>query len=125
MEIRIDRDSVHPGDDTESHAATLRVEPTATIGEFLETVRRMAFLPSISGGEATWIIDCAGAGGASIGVIAEQWTAPRLTIPADTPLAAVLPVTGGGVFFRYWCQASPESVLSSLVNKTALPPRYR
>ena len=135
IKVKIDRDSVHAGDDFISHAAIVRISPSASIAEFLEQVRKpnfyptsiggnITFLPGIKGGNATWLIDCGGIKGKCIGVIAAQWQEAKLTLPADTPLKSLLLSNSSGFYFRYWCQADPEIVFSCVLNGKDLPNKY-
>ena len=124
INVKIDRDSVHPGDDVQSHATTLRVPSTATLGAFLLQVRQTNYLPGIHGGKATWLINLTGNEGKCIGVVAEEWNEPKLTIPADTPVKTLLHSNPSGFIFRYWCQANPETVFSSVLYGKELPDRY-
>ena len=121
IDIKIDRDSVHAGDDIAPHFTTLRVPSSATVGEFLQQVRGAGFLASISGGEATWVIDCPEAKGGTIGVLAQQWQEPRLAIPANTPVSTLISLNRPSFYFRYRAQADPQSVFSTLLSGTELP----
>ena len=56
LEVAIDRDSVHAGDDMQSHETSINVEATASLSVLLDKVQTMGYLPGIRGGEATWII---------------------------------------------------------------------
>ncbi len=124
MTIQIDRDSVHPGDDLVSHATTLNISHSATIADFLKEIRQVHFLPSISGGKATWLIDSEGSESKCIGVLAQQWSEPKLTISASTPITEI---SSGkpGFYFRYWCQADPDTVFSCVRSGRELPDKYR
>ena len=124
INVKIDRDSVHPGDDMSSHATTLRIPSSATLAEFLQQVRQAAYLPGIHGGKATWLINLAGNAGKWIGVVAEEWDEPKLTLPADTPVKTLLRSNPSGFIFRYWCQANPDKVFSSVLYGEELPDRY-
>jgi len=120
--LAIDRDSVHEGDDLISHANSVKLDPTATLGTVLEAIQAMHYLPSISGDEATWII-CAS--GQPIGVLAQQWEAPKLVLPIESPVTQVFgedePLL---FFFRYWCQTDPHVVFSRIAAGEVLGSRY-
>ena len=120
--LAIDRDSVHAGDDLISHANSVKLDPTATLGTALEAIQTMHYLPSISGDEATWII-CAS--GQPIGVLAQQWEAPRLVVPIESPVTQIFgedePLL---FFFRYWCQTDPHVVFSCIAAGEVLASRY-
>lgn len=121
--IQLDRDSVCAGDDVASHVQPLQVDADATIGALLGTIRRMRYLARIEGGRATWLIDTAGPGKGCIGVVAQQWHDARLTLPATTPLAGLLP-DPPRLYFRYWCQADPALVFDAVASGLPLPGRH-
>lgn len=120
--LAIDRDSVHAGDDLISHANSVKLDPTTTLRTALEAIQTMHYLPSISGDEATWII-CAS--GQPIGVLAQQWEAPKLVVPIESPVTQVFgedePLL---FFFRYWCQTDPHVVFSRIAAGEVLAFRY-
>lgn len=122
MIIHFDRDSVAAGDDAESHERAVDLRADATVGEFLDLIRSAGYLASIAGGRATWLVEVGGAGGRCVGVVAQEWEAPRLTVPAATPIASLL--AGATVHFRYWCQADPEAVFEAVAAGRELPGRY-
>jgi len=120
--LTIDRDSVHAGDDLASHANSVKLDPTATLRTVLEAIQAMHYLPSISGDEATWII-CAS--GQPIGVLAQEWEAPKLVVPIESPVTQFFgedePIL---LFFRYWCQTDPHVVFSRIAAGEVLGSRY-
>ena len=120
----VDRDSVSAGDDCQSHESLFSTSRGTSVVEFLREARRASPLASIAGGQATWLIDTKGSGEGCIGVVAQQWAEPRLLIPRDTTVEEVYGRCHPTVFFRYWCQASPEAVLDALKTGNALPPRH-
>jgi hypothetical protein len=119
--IGIDRDSVHAGDDLDSHRTTIGLDPTLTLRALLEAIQGMGYLPAISGGEATWII-CSS--GKHIGVLAQQWPEPQLTIPAESILSQYFADSEPRLLFRYWCQADPAYVFSQINAGHEPPPRF-
>jgi len=122
LTIAIDRDSVHAGDDLISHANSVKLDPTATLGTVLEAIQAMHYLPSISGDEATWII-CAS--GQPIGVLAQQWEAPKLVVPIESPVTQVFGADEPLLFFfRYWCQTDPHVVFSRIAAGEVLGSLY-
>lgn len=56
LEVAIDQNSVHAGDDLGSHATSITRDPPATLRALIEEVKDAGYLPSINGGKATWII---------------------------------------------------------------------
>ena len=125
MKVRIDRGSVHPGDDLEAHVIELSVTAATTIGELLYMVKQASYLPGISGGEATWLVELVDGKAGRIGVMAQQWPEPRLTIPLETPINELLFFNRSSFYFRYWGQSNPEAVFESLVYNRELPDRYK
>ena len=120
ISIRVDRDSVHQGDDLDSHAITVAMPAGTTVGEMLQHLREIRFLPGIAGGEATWLVDACGT---CIGVIAQQWREPQLTIESSKPVSALSEYPA--FYFRYWCQANPDQVFACVLAGTELPNKYR
>jgi hypothetical protein len=124
LQIFVDRDSVCAGDDTEPHLQAFAVPESITIGAFLVALDDAHFLASIQGGAATWLIDCQSPNGARcIGVAAQQWPAPRLLVPADTPVLELLDANRPALYFRYRLQTDPDEVLASLETGRPLPRR--
>jgi hypothetical protein len=121
--VRLDRDSVHAGDDCESHATSMRAANESSIGSLLEQIRKAGFLPSISGGEATWIVKSSADPGRPIGVIAQQWQEAELLVASETSLRELFGLSEPSLHFAYWCQASPSLVLAALREGKALPSR--
>jgi hypothetical protein len=122
--VRIDRDSVSAGDDCEAHDATIEIEAEATLAHLLEQALAAAPLASISGGQATWLVDSDGPGRGCIGVLAQQWPAPRWLLDSRMTVQQHFGARAPGLYFRYWCQASPDAVYSALLLGEPLPPKY-
>lgn len=114
LHIRIDRDSVHAGDDTVSHAENIAVPANTSLASLLEQIRAGNFLPSISGGKATWMIESSGNPFKTIGVLAQQWQNPCVIIDAAVDVAQHFAGQQANLFFRYRCQIDPEAVLTQL-----------
>ncbi|MFZ6731044.1 hypothetical protein ACO0LG_03885 [Undibacterium sp. Ji42W] len=112
--IRIDRDSVHAGDDTVSHAENIAVPANTSLAALLEKIRMAKFLPSISGDKATWVIESSGSQIRAIGVLAQQWQEPRVTIDASVGVAQHFAGQQPNLFFRYCCQIDPDTVYTQL-----------
>ncbi|MFZ6638393.1 hypothetical protein ACO0LL_01555 [Undibacterium sp. TC4M20W] len=114
LHIRIDRDSVHAGDDTVSHAENIAVPANTSLAALLEQIRMARFLPSISGGKATWVIESSGSQIKAIGVLAQQWQEPRVMIDASVGVAQHFAGQQPNLFFRYCCQSDPDTVYTQL-----------
>jgi hypothetical protein len=120
----VDRDSVCAGDDSEPHRATFLTTTSTRVADFLRDACRASPLAAIEGGQATWLIDTGGSGEGCIGVIAQQWMEPKLLVPETTTVGELYASRPPTVFFRYWCQASPEAVFEALSAGKPLPPRH-
>ena len=120
LRINIDRDSVCAGDSSDPHEAVIEVDPGSTVTVLLQAAWKACPLASISGGQATWLID---AGGVCIGVAAQQWSSPKLLVPADGAAAALFASRPATLHFRYWCQVNPDEVYEAVRSASALPPR--
>ena len=116
FDIQVDRDSVHASDDAPSKRIT--VQPGSTLRAVLEMAVADAYLPGISGGQATWVVESSGAGSgaalAPIAVCAQQWAKPVFLITAETPIAEHFGGATPNLYFRYRCQDDPDTVLAQL-----------
>lgn len=119
--VAIDRDSVHAGDDLESHATSIKLSPVATLRALFEVIQDMGYLPGITGGKATWII-CSS--GKPIGVLAQQWQEPKLSMPYESIVSQYFGATEPRILFRYWCQADPDQVFSHIKAGHEPPSRF-
>jgi hypothetical protein len=114
LHIRIDRDSVHAGDDTLSHAENIAVPVDMSLANLLEQIHKRHFLPSISGGKATWMIESSGHQTKTIGVLAQEWQDPCLMIDSSIDVGRHFAGQQPNLFFRYRCQIDPEVVRAQL-----------
>lgn len=119
--VPIDRDSVHAGDDLKSHAMSIHLEPSTTLRTLFEVIQDMDYLPRISEGKATWVVysSCK-----PLGVIAQQWPEPKLTVPLESILDQYFGNIEPRLLFRYWCQADPDQVFSDIKVGNELPSRF-
>ena len=124
LAVKIDRDSVCAGDDTDPHATIVTLSPSATFAELLRMVTDRHFLASISGDKATWLVAVPAFRAGFIGVVAQQWDAPRLLIPAETTVASLFAAGEPAVYFTYWLQSDPHEVFACLQAGLALPERF-
>ncbi|KAB8167857.1 hypothetical protein FH609_009730 [Streptomyces sp. 3MP-14] len=118
MEITVDRTSVAAGDDALPHVRTLDVPADASLGRVVAGLLADRYLATVAGGRATWILTV---GGEPVGVVAQQWAAPRYLVDADRPIASFAapeapetPDPGVALVFRYWKQHDPDGVLAAL-----------
>lgn len=123
LTIHLNRDSVHAGDDVESHELKVDADSESNIGDFLRELKR-SYLPGIAGGEATWIVSYSGNGPSPLGVLAQQWPEPRLRMPLDAPLSQVLGHGRLSITFEYWCQKDPTMVFDRISAGKEPPPRW-
>ena len=112
MNLYVTRESVAAGDDIDApHARTFALPPGASIDTALTTVMSARYLPSISGGMATWSV----ASGIPLAVIAQQWQAPRMLFGvSDNPDALDRAPGLLRLHFNYHAQLDPEIVLEVL-----------
>jgi len=120
LEVFIDRDSVHAGDDLNSHAASITLAPSTTLRALIEVIQDMGYLPSISGGKAVWVIFSSGE---PIGILAQQWSEPKFTVLLGSTLDQYFGKTEPRLLFRYWCQVDPDLVFSHIEAGNELPSR--
>ena len=122
--IIADRDSVCAGDDIESHDRPCTAPLYASVPELIRLARNACGFPSISGGKATWIVKAGGSDGKPIAVVAQQWKEPRLLVPGTTNVQSTFGEHKLILFFRYWCQANPNTVFNALLSDSPLPSPY-
>ena len=123
IELEVDRDSVCAGDDCQSHMALLSVSAETALIEVLKLAQKACSLAVIAGGNATWLIDTQGYGKGCVGVVAQQWAAPKL-ITEQNISAGQIWNGKGTLFFRYWCQSNPNAVFEAIKSGGELPSRY-
>lgn len=113
IQVILNRDSVHPGDDVGSHATTIDADANMPIGALLLRIQH-TYLPRIAGGEATWTVTCSGPAPSPLGVVAQQWTEPRLRVSTNTRISQLFGADGARITFQYRCQENPDFVFSKL-----------
>ncbi|WP_374554578.1 hypothetical protein [Aquitalea pelogenes] len=124
MVLTVDRDSVCAGDDCTSHARSFSVPCAASLSELIHQAKKACELAGISGGKATWIVEAGGYDGMPIAVVAQQWDEARALITSSTTIDHLFADLEKQLFFKYWCQANPETVFDALVSNSPLPSRY-
>lgn len=122
--ITADRDSVCAGDDIESHDRPFTAPLYASVPELIRLATNACGLPGISGDKATWIVKAGGRDGKPIAVVAQQWEEPRLLVPGTTTVQRIFGEHKLILFFRYWCQANPDTVFNALMSNSPLPSPY-
>jgi hypothetical protein len=112
MKAYITRDSVCAADDVDApNARELTVPDGLPVDELVRQVIRLAGLPPVAGGKATWCISSI----EPLAVIAQQWSEPRLLtfIPPERSRLDI----ADGVFrshISYFAQQDPEVVFEVL-----------
>ena len=122
--LKVDRDSVHAGDDMSSHEISIDVTEDMSIEELLTFAAQKCVLPKISGGMGTWFAYLESEPKIYLGVFAQQWRNPKFLINSATMLGAIYSKEQTKLIFRYWCQADPDLVFKSLADNTELPSKY-
>ena len=114
MNVYVTRESVAAGDDAAApHAMEMQIAEPVSLESAVAAVLSARYLPSISGGHATWSI----ASGIPLAVVAQQWTAPRWLFLTKSNLAALDRRDGVlRLHFNYHAQLDPEVVLRVLEN---------
>lgn len=140
MTLLIDRSSVHPADDLESHVDSVEISPMETVESAILKVLVRPYLAQFSGGRGTWIVECGkptprvfcrirtrahssiAEHTRALAVVAQQWDKPKYLV---SPLALLSDFVDfqKGLFFMSWGQANPHLVFDCIqVGK--LPDRY-
>jgi hypothetical protein len=110
MKVRVDRDSVSAGDDTDSHAAVVTIEDAATLETAIRAVVSAYRLPSIAGGQATWCVSC----DVPVAVVSQQSPEPRMLPWVQFVTRCNPPREGLTVYFSYLAQVDPDVVFDVL-----------
>lgn len=112
ISLTVTRSSVAAGDDINApNSSTFTVPVGSKVNKLFEAMKRDSYLPSISGGKATWVMQV---DGIAVGVVAQQWDKPRFII-AETVLSAEQ-----SVYMDYRLQVGPDELVTQLANQ-----RYR
>ena len=121
--IVIQRDSVCAGDDCDApHEIEFLVNDGEPFESVLQRLVTSGYLPSISGGKATWIVET---GKTALAVVAQQWPEAQLLAQSEQGIRAVLNNgVGCHLFLKYWCQVDPDTVLECLRQDRPLPDKY-
>jgi hypothetical protein len=114
--VQVERGSVHASDDAPSRQVS--VPPQATLRELLAVSMADSYIPSISGGQATWVVESSSARAGDalrpIAVAAQQWVDVMFLLPADVSVATHFGATRPRLSFVYRCQDNPDAVAASL-----------
>ena len=122
--LEVDRDRVHAGDDVSSHSVSISIDKNMSVEALLVKASKQCALPDISGGKATWFAYSDTEPKIYLGVLAQQWTEPKVLCSASATVGSTFTTQTAKLVFRYWCQSDPEQVFVALANNKELPSRY-
>jgi hypothetical protein len=105
MKVYVSRGSVAAGDDVNApNARTFSFENGTSLPDMISHISRSGYLPSISGGQASWSVTS----GVPLAIVAQQWSEPHM-------LSIAIPENrldrDGDVLrlnFNYHAQVDPE-----------------
>ena len=117
LTVQVERDGVHASDD--AWPKQIVVDAGTTLGALLGLAMADGFLPGISGGRATWVVELSrdGIALAPLAVCAQQWARPAFLLAPDTTVAAHFGRAAPGLRFRYRCQADPDAVFAEIARR--------
>ncbi|MFA5928172.1 MAG: hypothetical protein WC838_02585 [Candidatus Margulisiibacteriota bacterium] len=112
--IELRRDSVCAGDDVDGdHLTTLDISADETINSLTRKILDMKYLPTISGGKATWVVRM---NDKKIAVLAEQWNEPKFIIDDTLRLADLVSVDKvSRIDLDYCQQADPAHTYNEMI----------
>ena len=114
--VQVERGSVHASDDAPSRQIT--VPAGCALREVVAEASADGYLPRISGGRATWVVESTSADGPGftpIAVWSQQWREPTFVSDPDQPAASHFGSASPSLRFRYRCQDDPDGVLKELI----------
>jgi hypothetical protein len=124
-ELIVWRDSVAAGDDCDAPHELVIAVGSDSLGSFVNRLLGAHYLPGISGGRATWILESGRDIGRPLAVIAQQWAQPRFLVPPDAHvLTYIEPRAKPHLHLIYWCQVDPDKVFQCFQRDEPLPDRY-
>ena len=112
VRVRLTRDSVCAGDDTDApHEQAFELPFEASWFAFVQALTQRSKLPSISGGHATWVLHSR----VPLAVVAQEWSEPKL-LGASEPGPGALAFERGELRFNweYCVQRDPDAVFRLL-----------
>ena len=122
MQLILTRDSVAAGDDFDApHRRIIKVTEGLPLDALLRRVTQTKYLPSISGGAATWSVTS----GVPLAVIAQQWDDIKW-LPGALQEQAALDLRDGALHlhFNYHTQIDPGIVFEVLRGLQLRSPDY-
>jgi hypothetical protein len=118
--VTFERRSVAMGDDSWApHTWTFEIDTLTMLGELARIAIDGHYLASISGGQASWVLQTA-RGGRPLAVVAQQWQVPRwLADPADYVIRIrdvyAADRAEARLYFEYRVQADPGALFEKLL----------
>ncbi len=122
--VQIERRSVHASDEPPSRR--ISVSPDTTLRALVALASADRYLPDISGGKATWVVESSGAGvgegfnaggGATlrpVAVCAQQWAEVTFLVAAEVSVATHFGAMLPKLNFSYRAQQDPDAVVAAL-----------
>lgn len=110
LKLKIDRGSVCMGDDVFPHIEDFHIETSKNLADIVEEIYKIGFLPSISGGVATWVLY----NGNTPLVVMTQGREVIYICNAQTPVKDIF-APGEKIMMSYYRQMNPKDVYSSLI----------
>jgi hypothetical protein len=120
IEAEFERRSVAMGDDAWApHTWAFPIDTLTMLGELAQIAIEGDYLASISGGQASWVLQTARSG-RPLAVVAQQWEVPRWLVD---PAAYVIQVADiydeqlerAHLYFEYRVQADPDDVFQQVM----------
>jgi hypothetical protein len=113
------RESVAMADDVFApHETKIKIENDETFESTLEKILATRYLPSIQGGQATWIV----VGKNPLAVVAQQWSKPYFFVEATSQTKNLIEFENDHQLeFKYWSQVEPNKVIASIEQEKPLP----
>lgn len=108
MRVYATRGSVAAGDDGDApHSRVFTFPDGTSLPEMLAQIQAARYLPSISGGEATWSV----ASNRPVAVVAQQWALPRVLVTLPEDLQGLDWKDGTlRLHFNYHAQIDPDTL---------------
>jgi hypothetical protein len=115
MKLVLTRESVAAGDDADApHHRTVEVDDRSPIELVITAIVDDGYLPSIYGGQATWVVttDPVSVGYA---VVAQQWDRPKMLLEGSRAIADLC----SRLHFLYCAQDDPDEVAQVVASAPA------
>jgi len=113
IKIILTRDSVCAGDDFDGlHKKTLNLYPDESVNKLIDKIFEIKYLPTISGGKATWVVKT---NAINIAVLAEQWNQVKYFIDDKLTLDKIGLIDNKlNINIEYYSQIDPEYIYKEI-----------